>query len=142
MESRENHWTVARLEELAKQGADAEKIADFVVLSWQLTETVLHPIIGEKSAAMLYQRSIFINTKIYPWLIDAYGGMGSSMDLAALKIVVMQQSSANAAASGGAFFQTFYDMLISLIGSALTESLLRSVREKHLSGPSARDTSA
>lgn len=141
MESRENHWVIARFEDLAQQGSDAERIADIIVLNWQLTETILNPILGRKSATMLYQRSLFLTTKIYPWLISAYGGIASSMDLAALKIVVIQQSSADAAAAGGAFLQIFHDMLTSLIGSAFTENSLRSVWEHHLSGPSARDTS-
>jgi hypothetical protein len=101
----------------------------------------LNPIIGQKSVSLLYQRSLFLTYRIHPWLINAYGGIDSSMNLAALKSVVMQQSSVDAAASGGVFLQTFYEMLISLIGSALTESLLRSRWENHLSGPSARDTS-
>jgi len=49
----------------------------------------------------------------------------SSMDPAALKSMLAQRSSDEAAAGGSAFFQTFHDLLASLVGPSLTERFRR-----------------
>jgi hypothetical protein len=140
MENRESHWTVASLEDRVKQGADAAQIADVVVSTWNLIETILSPLIGQKSVASLYQRGLFLTGRVYPWLTNASGGIESPMDFEALKSALMQQGGASAAAGGGTFLQMFYEMLISLIGFALTETFLRSVLENNLRDSSAQDT--
>ena len=48
--------------------------------------------------------------------------------------------STNAAAAGGALLQTFHKLLTTLVGSSLTERLLRSVWTNHFDAPSAQDT--
>ena len=141
MDEPERHWTVVQLGERVQHGADACQIADVVGLMWQLTEAILNPMIGRKSVASLFQRSLFLTGQMHPWLADAYGGVQSPSDFSALKSVVMKQNAADAAAGGGAFLHTFYETLVSLIGSAVTEQLLRSVWEHHLSGQPAQDTS-
>jgi len=141
MDEPERHWTVVKLGERVQQGANACQIADVVGSMWQLTEAILDPMIGRKSMASLFQRSLFLTGREYPWLANAYGGMHSPSDFSALKSVVMRQDIADAVAGGGAFLQTFYETLISLIGSAVTEQLLRALWENHLSGPPAQDTS-
>ena len=72
-------------------------------------------------------------------MAGTHEGVQTDMDLAALKSVFRQQSSANAAGGGSALFQTFYELLASLIGPSLTERLLRSVWATSSSGPSAQD---
>ena len=54
----------------------------------------------------------------------------------------MQQAAAEAAAGGTALFQSFHELLASLVGASLTDRLLRSVWA-HSSGASpAQDTSS
>ena len=140
MDEPERHWTVVKLGERVQHGASACQIADVVGSMWQLTEAILNPMIGRRSVASLFQRSLFLTGRMHPWLANAYGGVQSPSDFLALKSVVMKQDVADAAAGGGAFLQTFYETLISLIGFAVTEQLLRSVWEHHLSGQPAQDT--
>lgn len=141
MDEPERHWIVVKLEEGVKQGANAGQIADLIVSMWQLTEIILDPMIGRKSVASLFQRSLFLTGQVYPWLASAYGGMQSPADFSVLKSLVKEQEDADAAAGGGAFLHTFYETLNGLIGSAVTEQLLRSRWEHHLSGQSAQDIS-
>lgn len=143
MEDRSSHWTVASLEDRVKkgaQGADAAQIADVVVSSWNLIETILSPLIGQTGTSSLYQRALFLVGRVYPWLANEYVSIESPMDLAALKSVLMKQGAAGAAAGGGTFLQIFYELLIGQIGFELTETLLRSVLENNLRGSSARET--
>jgi hypothetical protein len=55
--------------------------------------------------------------------------------------VLAQRSSAEAAAGGSTFLNTFHELLASLIGPSLTKRLLRSVWEPPSSGTAAQDTS-
>ena len=148
MEDRSSHWTVASLEDRVKkgaQGADAAQIADVVVSSWNLIETILSPLIGQTGTSSLYQRALFLVGRVYPWLANEYVSIESPMDLVALKNVLMKHGAAGAAAGGGTFLQIFYELLIGQIGFELTETLLRSVLENNLlennlRGSSARET--
>lgn len=141
MEERESHWTVASLEDRVKQGADAAQIADVVVSSWTLIDTILSPLIGQMGTSSLYQRGLFLSGRVYPWLMNEYVSIEAPMDLAALKSLLMQQSAAGAAAGGGTFWHLFYELLIGQIGFELTQTLLRSVLENNLRGSSAREIS-
>ena len=62
------------------------------------------------------------------------------MDLAALRSVLVQQSSTEAAAGGGDLLQTFHELLASLVGTSLTERQLRSIWAPSANGPPTQDT--
>jgi hypothetical protein len=66
---------------------------------------------------------------VHPWMAGARGGAKSLVHLAALQAIVAQQDDSTAAAGTAELLQTFYDVLVSLIGSALSDELLRTVRE-------------
>src|SRR5688500_6699558 len=90
---------------------------------------------GQGSIAVLYLRSLHIIRAAYPWLEATHEELHKPMDLVSLRGVLVQQTSVEAAAAGGALVQTFYDLLASLIGPALTEQLPRAVWETFLGGP-------
>ncbi len=137
----QSHGITATLAHRAGTGADAAHIADAVVSMWQEIDAALAPIIGQRGVAMLYKRSLYLIGPAHPWLAGTYAGVQAATDLVALKAVLAQQSSANAAAAGVAVLQTFYELLVSLIGPSLTERLLCSVWGNSLSGPPAQDPS-
>lgn len=91
-------------------------------------------MIGRKCVASLFHRSLFLTRRAHPWPANAYAGMQSPTDFSVLKSVLMKQDVAAVAAGGGAFLHAFYQMLMSLIGSAVTEQLLRAPWEHYLSG--------
>ena len=141
MKSLESNRIATTLAHRAADGANAAQIADEVVATWQSIQAALGPIIGLASVALLYQRSVQLIAPVHPWLADASEGDRMAMDLAALKSALAQQGSTDAATAGGEMLQTFYELLVSLIGPSLTQRLLLGVWENSFSGPSAQDPS-
>jgi hypothetical protein len=120
-----------------QEGADGAQIADEVAAILDAINAALTPIIGQRGVAAIYTRSLHLAVSSLPWLQTGQEGIQAVMDLTALKSVLAQQSSADAAVGGKAVLQTFFDILVGLIGPSLTEQLLRPAWEKHLSGPTA-----
>ena len=139
VESQESQRIAAAL---VRRAETAQQIADAMVSTWQAIDAALSPIIGQRGVAMLYKRSLYLIAPTHPWLAGTHEGSQATMDLAALRSVFAQQSSTHAAAAGGAFLQTFHELLSSLIGPSLTERLLRPVWAPFSSGPPAQDTSS
>jgi len=127
VESQESHRIVVTLVQRARDGTDVQELADFVVSAWQTLETSLSPIIGQRSVATLYKRSFYLASRKHPWLMDMHEGMQATMNLAALKAALLEQSSSEIAVGAGSALQMFYEVLTNLIGASLTERLSRSV---------------
>jgi hypothetical protein len=126
---------------LARRAETAGQVADAMASTWQDIDAVLSPIIGQRGVAMLYKRCLYLIAPAHPWLAGMHEGGHAPLDLAALRSAFAQQSSTSAAAAGGAFLQTFHELLSSLIGPSLTERLLRAAWAHFSSGPPAQDTS-
>lgn len=129
MESQPTRWIAAILAERSGAQADAVEIADATIAVWYDISTALKSIIGSQGVAALYDRSVSLTAKAHPWLVPWRSHDDHSVDLDALQSVIARQTTDDAAAGAGALLQTFYDVLVSLIGSALCEQLLSSVRE-------------
>lgn len=117
-----------------------QQLAEFIVSAWQTIEASLSPIIGQRSVATLYKRSFYLASRQHPWLMDVHEGMHATMNLAALKAALLEQSGAEIAAGAGSALQMFYEVLANLIGASLTERLLRPVWADLLPAP-AQDNS-
>jgi hypothetical protein len=126
MENQVNGRIAVTLTELARKGADSGQIATAIVSTWQVIDAALSPIIGAGGVAALYKRSLYLTGQAYPWL-GTDESVHATMDFAALKSLLVQQGSADAAAGGGALLHTFRELLASLVGPALTDQLLHSV---------------
>ena len=87
----------------------------------------------------MFKRSLHLNRSVHPCLAGMLESVQTTLDVAPLKAVLAQQSSAEAAAAGGDVLQTFYELLTNLVGPSLTERLLRSVWISFLSGPAAQE---
>jgi len=121
--------------------ADATQIADEIVSMCQEINDALSPIIGRRGVDALYKRSLYLAALAYPWLAMARDGAQEFMDPATLKLTLSAQSPTSAAAGGGALFQTFQDLLASLVGSSLTERLLHPVWNNSSGSPPEQDFS-
>ena len=121
--------------------ASAEQVADAIVAICLEIDQTLHPTIGHRGVAALFNRSLSLTAAAYPWLARDQPGVLAAFDPSALKAALVQQSAAEAAAGGLALFQSFRELLASLVGASLTERLLRSVWAHPSSGPPAQDTS-
>jgi hypothetical protein len=120
--------------------ANATQIADAVAATWQEIDTALAPILGSGGVAALYKRSLYLCGATHPWLAALHEGVQTGVGLAPLKTLLTQQGSADAANAANALFQTFHQLLSSLIGPSLTERLLRSVWSDFSGGSPAQDT--
>lgn len=125
----------------AGAGADAARIADVLVSTWQQVDIALSPILGQRGVAALYQRSLHLASASHPWLAGTQQGLATAMDLHALKTAIAQRSPADAAAAAGDLLQTFHELMDSLVGPSLTERLLLPVRTHLSSATPAQDTS-
>ncbi len=113
---------------LARRGggeANAEQIAEAVLAKCRAIEAALVPIIGLRGVSGLHRRSLHLACRSQPWLVGKPLSEPDPEDLAHLKVLLSQQTSANAALGGATFLQAFYDLLSSLLGPSLTERLLR-----------------
>ena len=124
--SQEDDRIALAVAQRAGEGADAARVADAIIALWQQIESVLAPILGQRGVAALYKRSLHLAIAAHPWL-ELQEDLQVTMDLAALKSVIAEQDSADAAAGGVAMLHTFHILLTSLIGSSLTGRLLDAV---------------
>jgi hypothetical protein len=129
LEKRPNPLIAAFLSQQTANNADSAEIADALIAVWQDIAAALHSIIGRQGVAALFDRSVSLTSKRHPWLAGTRAGADNSVDSAALRSAVAQQSASDAAASANEFLQTFYDVLVSLIGPALCEQLLLPIRD-------------
>lgn len=140
----EDHETRQQLSALAqrvgKQASSAE-IADAIVAVWHEIDNVLTPILGQLGFAGLYRRSLQLTATHYPWLSMTSKDVQTNMDLIAVHAQFVKQNQVTAEAGGVALLQTFYELLITLVGPSLTEQLLCAVWDNSFSGSPAQDLS-
>ena len=120
--------------------ADVGRVADAVVAAWQEIDAALTPIIGPRGFAALYKRSVYVAAQGHPWLMGVHDHALASANLSDLNSVFKQQSPLEATAGAALLFETFHDLLVSMVGPSLAERLLRSVWAGASSGPGAKDT--
>jgi hypothetical protein len=119
--------------------ADPALIAAAVLAMWYEIDDALTPVIGPLGLVALYRRTVRLAAAQHPWLAGRDEGVLTDTDPAVLKSVLARRNSAEAAAGGNAFLNTFHELLASLIGPSLTARLLRSVWDNPSSGATAQD---
>jgi hypothetical protein len=122
--------------------ASAGQIAGAIAAIWQEIDQSLHPIIGHRGVAALYNRSLHLAAADYPWLAMGHQSTPAAVDPSALKATLEQQAAEEAAAGGLALFRSFHDLVASLIGASLTDRLLHSVWARSAGASPAQDTSS
>lgn len=118
-------WLATTLPDRAGAGANAAEVADTLVALLQDVDAALALVIGQPSVTLIYQRSLVLNAPAHPWMTGAHEQ--ADIDFGALRSVFAQQSSGDAAIGGSAFLQTFYGLLVDMVGVSLTERLLRPI---------------
>lgn len=116
-----------QLNQLAAAGAEPSLIADVAEKHWHSIADALSPIIGRQGVLALYSRSLHLTRMHYSWLVDGSTAVPSAQPFDDLRSALARQSTEQAIAGHRAVLQTFQDLLNSLIGSSLTDRLLRPV---------------
>ena len=119
---------------------DSAAIAAAAVSTWGAIAAALSPIIGHGGVVALYKRSLHLTRANYPWLSAADESEMQVDGFAALGTTLAQQACLDASAAQTELLHTFRDLLLSLIGSSLTERLLGSVWDSPSSGHAGQDT--
>ena len=142
LNSQESRPWPAPLADAVSDGADAEQVAEAIMAIWLEIDQALHPIIGHRGVAALYNRSLHLTAVVYPRLAIEQPGFPATIDSSALRSALVQQTAAEAAAGGSTLFQTFHGLLASLVGPSLTDRLLSSVWTHPSPTSPAQDTSS
>lgn len=122
------------------QDADSPQIADTVLAVWAEIEDVLHPIIGRRGMAALYNRSLKVTASAYPWMDGRSEDVLADRHPARLLAALAGQTPAEATAGALALFQAFRELLASLVGLSLTDRLLQPVWAPAPGDPPAQDS--
>ena len=136
MERQGSHWIGASLAQRSGNNSpEASQTATALLSIWADIAVALQPVVGIQGVAALYDRSISLTARAHGWIADARTGADTVADLAALRTAVTRQTPVDAMAGADELLHNFYDVLVSLIGSLLSDQLLRSVRESVLPQP-------
>ena len=120
-------------------GADATQVATAVVDLWAQIDGALNPIIGHRGFAALYHRSLKLCSRQHVWLAEELSSPMAPADTALLHAALARQTAAEATAGAAALFQTFRDLLASLVGAGLTDQLFQPVWAPPSAADSAQD---
>lgn len=140
MESPESGQIEAALTHRFEERTQADEIAKALVSIWQEIDDVLRPILGQRGVAALYQRSLYLTRRLHSWLECPHETPQITIDFTHLETVLAHQHRVTTIAGAACLLQTFYNLLITLIGLSLTERLLRSVGNHLFSSPPAQDS--
>ncbi len=92
---------------------------------WKKLAHQLIPIIGEGGFQSLYERSLYLTSITSPWIAEGHS-LQTDFSFANLKTSLKSRNSTEATETNIVLLLTFLDILASLIGNVLTESILRS----------------
>ena len=124
----------------AASGASANQAAHAAAARWRRVEAELSPILGAGGVLALYRRSLYQLRDSHPCLQLPHEATRTAGDFEPLRSALANLSQADAATTHSALMQVFRDLLAGLIGSPLSERLLRPATDASLIGPAAQDT--
>ena len=142
----ERQHAVAPLANRVEGSAGALQIAAVLAGFCQEIDAALTPILGPRGVSALHVRSLHVCSRRHGWVLGPGGIAGMSGGAPHASAVdtllawLAMRSPTEALESGDAYLQTFHDLLVTLIGSSLTERLLRTVWPSISSGTPAQDT--
>lgn len=121
---------------------DQSMIAQSALANWVRIDNALSPIIGRHGVFGLYKRSLSLTRVAHPALTAVFDALPAPGDYSTLQQALAQQSAPVSVAANVALLQTFNELLSKLIGSSLTERLLRPLSDTPSSnGDAVQDTS-
>ena len=106
---------------------DASAIAEAALDTWRCVADRLEPVIGRRGVDALFNRSLHVTCRTYPWLsIAGLEGNGAAQ-LAGLRLRLAAREPAAAEEASYVLLMTFTVLLANLIGDSLTKRLLAPV---------------
>jgi hypothetical protein len=102
---------------------NTEKVADAAIILWEKLAAQIISVVGEDGFNTLYERSIFLNQSIFPWLPGVLS-CKTNQRLTGLKMSLEAQTPEQASTANSLLLITFTDILALLIGEQLTSRIL------------------
>lgn len=137
--SEESRHLAASLSRRIGPDADIARVAEAIVAMLQEMHAALTPIIGQQGVAALYRRSLHLCVRTHPDLAGICGCAQAADGFPALMSALTEQSQTDALLFGDVLLTTFYTLLTTLIGPALTARLLHELCEPSLSDAPSQD---
>ena len=103
---------------------DASVVAEATLGTWQDMAARLEPVIGARGVDALFDRSLQLASRSFPWLAIAGDRGNRAALLAGLRARIAARETADAVEAGNALLLTFTELLQTLIGEPLTGRLL------------------
>jgi hypothetical protein len=125
----------------AGDARDASPVAEATLSIWQQVAARLALIIGGRGVDVLLRRALHLTNTAFPWLAIAEDHRNSAALLASLKARLAGREPDVAMEASITLLVTFTDLLVTLIGESLTDSLLRPVWASR-SPPSEQETTS
>lgn len=114
-------------------------VANAIANIWEEIDSALHPVIGKRGVAALFHRSLTITAKTYPWLPLPEHPLQAT-DVTPLHAAFLLQELPAIIKCSAMQLQTFHNLLAGLVGTSLTDRLLRSVSSNLFDGQRPQDT--
>jgi hypothetical protein len=121
----DTHRSLAALLIRTDAELNAERISDAFVSVCGRIDTLLCPVFGQRGAAALYKRSLYLAGRTHEWLADSAQSFDPPVEFAVLRSLIAEQRNEAAYAGASAYLQSLYDLLAGMVGPSLTEQLLR-----------------
>ena len=118
--------TIQRLlwEKAGGPDADSSAIAEAADLTCRRAASELAKVIGVGGVSALYSRSLRITESRFPWLTTAGGPAPADAQFPNLKATLARRNPAEAIDASTALLVTFAELLVNLIGEAVSTRLL------------------
>jgi hypothetical protein len=102
---------------------NTEKVADVAIILWEKLAAQIISVVGEDGFNTLYERSVFLNQPIFPWL-PGLPSCKTDQRFTGLKMSLEAQTPEQASTANSLLLITLTDILALLIGEQLTSHIL------------------
>jgi hypothetical protein len=115
------------MEHQTEDALDAGAVANATIQTLRQVNVILTPVIGEVGVNVLFKRSLHLTSRTFPWLTIAehHGDTGDL--LASLSARLAGRDRNEAVEASSALLAGFTELLATLIGDSLVETLLGSL---------------
>jgi len=108
----------------AEGAMDAGAVANATIQTLRQLSVILTPVIGEVGVNVLFKRSLHLTRRTFPWLTIAEHQGDTGDFLANLRARLADRDTNEAAEASSALLVGFTELLATLIGDSLVETLL------------------
>lgn len=125
----------------AEDVADASAVADATIQTLMHMNVILTPIIGEVGCNALFKRSLHLSSRTYPWLAISENQEDTIDFFASVNARLAKRNTNETIKASSALLEGFTELLSTLIGDTLVETLLGSLNESQTPSPKQKKTS-